>query len=40
MLGDGLAMGLGDYMSSSAELKYAMKEREREVGDAGLCLRC
>jgi len=31
MLGDGLAMGLGDYMSSSAELKYAMKEREREV---------
>ena len=31
MLADGISMGLGDYLSSSAELKFAKMERAREL---------
>jgi VIT1/CCC1 family predicted Fe2+/Mn2+ transporter len=30
LVGDGVSMGLGDYLSSKAEVEYAMSERERE----------
>ena len=31
MLGDGISMGIGDFLSSRAEIKFAMREREREM---------
>jgi vacuolar iron transporter family protein len=31
MLGDGISMGMGDYLSSSAENDFAHREREREL---------
>ena len=31
LFADGISMGMGDYLSSHAELKYAEKERKREM---------
>ena len=31
LLSDGISMGLGDYLSESAEIKYIRTERQREV---------
>ena len=31
LLADGLSMGIGDYLSSNAELEYAISERKREM---------
>jgi VIT1/CCC1 family predicted Fe2+/Mn2+ transporter len=31
MLGDGISMGVGDYLSSSAEYEFAKRERAREL---------
>lgn len=31
MIGDGLSMGLGDYLSTKAHIDYSNKERDREI---------
>lgn len=35
LVADGLSMGVGDYLSSKAELDFAKKEAEREWWEMG-----
>jgi hypothetical protein len=40
MLGDGISMGFGDYLSSKAELDHVKVEKAREEWEFDTCRWC